>query len=180
VFAIVLVYLIMVVNFQSWLDPLIILCCLPGALAGVLWMLFVTQTTLNVPSLMGAIMSIGVASSNSILLVVFANDERAAGKNEREAAISAGVTRLRPVCMTALAMLLGMLPMALALGEGGEQNAPLGRAVIGGLLVATFSTLFIVPIAYTMLRKKPPVDHDRQIQEEEHQGEPQHASPHPA
>lgn len=132
-------------------------------------MLFVTQTTLNVPSLMGVIMSIGVATSNSILLVVFANDERAEKKNEREAALSAGVTRLRPVCMTALAMLLGMLPMSLALGEGGEQNAPLGRAVIGGLSVATISTLFIVPIAYTFLRKKEPADFDTRIAEEERQ-----------
>jgi multidrug efflux pump subunit AcrB len=159
----------MAVNFQSWLDPLIILMALPGALAGVLWMLFITQTTLSVPSLMGAIMSIGVATSNSILVVVFANDERVAGKNEREASLSAGVTRLRPVCMTALAMLLGMLPMSLALGEGGEQNAPLGRAVIGGLLIATFSTLFVVPIVYSLLRKKAPVDYDKQIEEEEHE-----------
>jgi multidrug efflux pump subunit AcrB len=171
VFAIILVYLLMVVNFQSWIDPLIILMSLPGALAGVLWMLFITQTTLNVPSLMGAIMSIGVATSNSILIVVFANDERMSGKNEREAALSAGFTRLRPVIMTATAMLLGMLPMSLALGEGGEQNAPLGRAVIGGLLIATFSTLFVVPIMYTLLRKKPPVDQDKKIEEEEHQGE---------
>ncbi len=168
-FAIALVYLLMAVNFQSWLDPLIILMALPGALAGVLWMLFITQTTLSVPSLMGAIMSIGVATSNSILVVVFANDERVAGKNEREASLSAGVTRLRPVCMTALAMLLGMLPMSLALGEGGEQNAPLGRAVIGGLLIATFSTLFVVPIVYSLLRKKAPVDYDKQIEEEEHE-----------
>jgi multidrug efflux pump subunit AcrB len=185
IFAIALVYLLMVVNFQSWIDPFIILMALPGALAGVLWMLFITQTTLNVPSLMGAIMSIGVAASNSILIVVFANDERAAGKNERDAALSAGFTRLRPVCMTALAMLLGMLPMSLALGEGGEQNAPLGRAVIGGLLIATFSTLFVVPIAYTLLRKKPPVDYDKQIDEEEHeqenkQVEGQNPAPQPA
>jgi multidrug efflux pump subunit AcrB len=116
-------------------------------------------------------MSIGVATSNSILLVVFANDERLEGKNEREAALSAGFTRLRPICMTALAMLLGMLPMSLALGEGGEQNAPLGRAVIGGLLVATFSTLFIVPIIYSLLRKKAPIDMDKRIEEEEHEGE---------
>ena len=151
---------------------------LPGALSGVLWMLFITQTTLSVPSLMGAIMSIGVATANSILIVVFANDERGEQnqgggkkKNEREAALSAGVTRLRPVCMTALAMILGMLPMSLALGEGGESNAPLGRAVIGGLLVATVTTLFIVPIVYTLLRKEAPVDLDQRIQEEEHQGE---------
>jgi multidrug efflux pump subunit AcrB len=168
-FAIALVYLLMAVNFQSWLDPLIILMALPGALAGVLWMLFITQTTLSVPSLMGAIMSIGVATSNSILVVVFANDERAEGKNEREAALSAGFTRLRPVCMTALAMLLGMLPMSLALGEGGEQNAPLGRAVIGGLMVATFSTLFVVPLVYSLLRKKAPVDYDKRIEDEEHE-----------
>jgi multidrug efflux pump subunit AcrB len=186
VFAIVLVYLLMVVNFQSWIDPLIILMALPGALSGVLWMLFITQTTLNVPSLMGAIMSIGVATSNSILLVVFANDERLEGKNEREAALSAGFTRLRPICMTAMAILLGMLPMSLALGEGGEQNAPLGRAVIGGLAVATFSTLFVVPTMYTLLRKKAPVDMDKRIEEEEHEGEdrkegqnrgPQHNGP---
>jgi len=180
IFAIVLVYLLMVVNFQSWIDPLIILMSLPGALAGVLWMLFITQTTLNVPSLMGAIMSIGVATSNSILLVVFANDERLDGKNERDAALSAGFTRLRPICMTALAMLLGMLPMSLALGEGGEQNAPLGRAVIGGLFVATFSTLFVVPIFYTLLRKKPPVDQDKRIEEEEHEGEKRNEGRNPA
>ena len=119
-------------------------------------MLFITQTTLNVPSLMGAIMAIGVATANSILLVIFANDERVEGKNAIEAALSAGFTRMRPVIMTALAMIIGMLPMALALGEGGEQNAPLGRAVIGGLMVATFTTLFFVPIMYSFLRKKRP------------------------
>jgi len=180
IFAIVLVYLLMVINFQSWVDPLIILMALPGAMAGVLWMLFITQTTLNVPSLMGAIMSIGVATSNSILLVVFANDERLDGKNERDAALSAGFTRLRPICMTALAMLLGMLPMSLALGEGGEQNAPLGRAVIGGLAVATFSTLFVVPIFYTLLRKKAPIDQDKKIEEEEHEGEDNNGGQNPA
>src|SRR5207253_867530 len=128
------------------------------------------ETTFSVPSLMGAIMSIGVATANSILLVVFANDERADKKGEREAALSAGFTRIRPVIMTALAMIIGMLPMALALGEGGEQNAPLGRAVIGGLVVATFSTLFFVPIMYTFLRKTAPVDQDRIIEEEAHEG----------
>jgi multidrug efflux pump subunit AcrB len=178
-FAILLVYLLMVVNFQSWVDPFIILMALPGALVGALWMLFLTQTTLSVPSLMGAIMSIGVATSNSILMVVFANDERAAGKNEREAALSAGTTRLRPVCMTALAMILGMLPMSLALGEGGEQNAPLGRAVIGGLFIATISTLFLVPIVYTFLRKQPPIDFDKRIEEEKHEGE-NHAGEQPS
>jgi len=169
VFAIVLVYLLMVVNFQSWLDPFIILTALPAAFAGILIMLFVSQTTLNVPSLMGAIMAIGVATANSILLVTFANDERAEGKDALEAALSAGYTRMRPVIMTALAMIIGMLPMALAFGEGGEQNAPLGRAVIGGLLFATVSTLFFVPVMYTLLRRKPPIDYDRQIDLEAHE-----------
>lgn len=172
VFAILLVYLLIVVNFQSWLDPFIILMALPGALSGILWMLFITQTTLNVPSLMGAIMCIGVATANSILMVTFANDERALGKTSVEAALSAGFTRIRPVIMTALAMIIGMLPMALGMGEGGEQNAPLGRAVIGGLLVATFTTLFFVPIMYSVLRKKPPVDQDREIEDEEHEPMP--------
>jgi multidrug efflux pump subunit AcrB len=171
-FAVLLVYLLIVVNFQSWLDPFIILMAIPGALAGILWMLFLTQTTLNVPSLMGSIMAIGVATANSILLVVFANDERAEGKNAVEAALSAGFTRIRPVIMTALAMIIGMTPMALAMGEGGEQNAPLGRAVIGGLLVATFTTLFFVPIMYTLLRKKAPVDQARIIDEEAQQRGP--------
>jgi multidrug efflux pump subunit AcrB len=171
IFAIVLVYLLMVVNFQSWLDPFIILMALPGALSGILWMLFVTQTTLNVPSLMGAIMSIGVATANSILLVSFANDERMLGKDAMEAALSAGFTRIRPVLMTAAAMIIGMLPMALGLGEGGEQNAPLGRAVIGGLMVATISTLFFVPMMYTFLRKKAPIDMDRRIEQEQHEQE---------
>jgi CzcA family heavy metal efflux pump len=168
-FAVIFVYLLMAVNFQSWIDPFIILTALPGAFAGIAWMLFITQTTLSVPSLMGAIMTIGVATANSILLVTFANDERADGKSALEAALSAGFTRLRPVCMTALAMIIGMAPMALALGEGGEQNAPLGRAVIGGLLLATVSTLIIVPIVYSLLRKKAPVDYDKKIDEEAHQ-----------
>jgi multidrug efflux pump subunit AcrB len=166
IFAVVLVYLVMAINFQSWLDPFIILMALPGAMAGMLWMLYLTRTTLSVPALMGAIMGIGVATANSILLVTFANDERALGKNAMESALSAGFTRIRPVTMTALAMIIGMLPMAFALGEGGEQNAPLGRAVIGGLLFATPTTLFFVPIIYTLLRKKAPVDMDRQIAEE--------------
>ncbi len=153
-FAILLVYFLMVVNFQSWLDPFIILMALPGALAGILWMLFVTQTTISVPSLMGAIMCVGVATANSILLVTFANDQRLLGADALTAALSAGVTRLRPVLMTALAMIIGMLPMSLGWGEGGEQNAPLGRAVIGGLLVATFATLFFVPVVYSVLRRK--------------------------
>ena len=154
-FAVVLVYLLMVVNFQSWLDPLIIITALPGALAGIAWMLFVTQTTLSVPSLMGAIMSIGVATANSILVVSFANEQRIA-HDARSAALAAGMTRLRPVMMTALAMVLGMLPMALGIGEGGEQNAPLGRAVVGGLVVATVATLFAVPVIYSLLRRDRP------------------------
>jgi len=170
--AIVLVYLLMAVNFQSWADPFIILSALPGALAGILWMLYVTQTTLNVPSAMGAIMCIGVATANSILMVVFANDERREGKDARAAALSAGYTRLRPVLMTAAAMILGMLPMALGIGEGAEQNSPLGRAVIGGLLLATVTTLLIVPIVYSYLRIEPPIDHDLQIEEEERDGLP--------
>jgi hypothetical protein len=155
-FAVLLVYCLMVVNFQSWLDPFIILTALPGALAGIVWMLYLTGTTVSVPALMGTIMCIGVATSNSILLVTFANDQRREGANARGAALAAGGTRLRPVLMTALAMMIGMLPMSLGLGEGGEQNAPLGRAVIGGLLVATAFTLFFVPVMYSLLRRKPP------------------------
>ena len=154
--AVILVYLLMVVNFQSWLDPLIILMALPGALAGILWMLFVTQTTISVPALMGAIMSIGVATANSILMITFANDRRKVGRDAHDAALEAGMTRLRPVIMTALAMIIGMLPMSLGLGEGGEQNAPLARAVIGGLAMATFATLFFVPLVYSALRHQPP------------------------
>jgi multidrug efflux pump subunit AcrB len=152
VFAILLVYIILVVNFQSWLDPLIIIMALPGALAGIIWMLFVTHTTFTVPSLMGAIMAMGVATANSVLLVNFADDRRRAGHSAVTSAIDAGYARLRPVCMTATAMIIGMLPMALGLGEGGEQNAPLGRAVIGGLVLATFFTLIIVPLIYGILR----------------------------
>ncbi len=167
VFAVVLVYLLMTVNFQSWLDPFIILTALPGAMAGILWMLFVTHTTLSVPSLMGAIMCIGVATANSILMVTFANDERAFVPSAREAMLSAGYARIRPVLMTATAMVLGMLPMSLGLGEGGEQNAPLGRAVIGGLIFATVTTLFVVPIIYSYLKTKAPVDYERQLTQEE-------------
>jgi multidrug efflux pump subunit AcrB len=159
-FAVLLVYFLMVVNFQSWLGPFIILTALPGALAGVLWALFVTGTTFSVPALMGCIMAIGVATSNSILMVTFANEQRRpefGSRDARTAALVAGRTRLRPVLMTALAMLLGMLPMSLGLGEGGEQNAPLGRAVIGGLLFATFYTLFFVPAVYSLLQRKPPL-----------------------
>ncbi len=156
VFAILLVYFLMVVNFQSWTDPFIILMALPGALAGILLMLFFTRTTVSVPALMGAIMSIGVGTANSILLVTFANDLRRDGLDAMTAAYEAGRTRLRPVVMTAVAMLAGMVPMAMGLGEGGEQNAPLGRAVIGGLMVATVATLFVVPVVYSMMRKTPP------------------------
>jgi len=155
VLAVVLVYLLMAVNFQSWLDPLIILMALPGAMAGVLWMLLVTQTNISIPALMGAIMCVGVATSNSILVVQFANEEREEKKlDAHDAALAAGTTRLRPVIMTALAMILGMLPMSLGLGEGGEQNAPLGRVVIGGLTLATFATLVFVPVVYSVLRRK--------------------------
>jgi multidrug efflux pump subunit AcrB len=167
VFAVALVYLVMTVNFQSWLDPFIILTALPGAMAGILWMLFVTGTTLSVPSLMGAIMCIGVATANSILMVTFANDERAVAPSAREAMLHAGYARVRPVLMTATAMILGMLPMSMGLGEGGEQNAPLGRAVIGGLLFATVTTLFVVPIIYTYLRTQAPVDHEQRLRERE-------------
>jgi multidrug efflux pump subunit AcrB len=165
VFAVVLVYLLMAVNFQSWIDPFIILTALPGAMAGILWMLFVTRTTLSVPSLMGSIMCVGVATANSILMVTFANGERETLPSATKAMLVAGYARVRPVLMTATAMILGMLPMALGMGEGGEQNAPLGRAVIGGLMLATVTTLFIVPIIYSYLRTNPPVDHDRRLEE---------------
>jgi multidrug efflux pump subunit AcrB len=155
-FAILLVYFLMVVNFQSWLDPFIIIMALPAALVGIVWMLFVTRTTFSVPSLMGAVMAMGVATANSILVVTFANSRRADGLDAVEAALDAGKTRLRPVLMTALAMIIGMLPMALGFGEGGEQNAPLGRAVIGGLIIATVATLVLVPVVYSVLRTRPP------------------------
>jgi multidrug efflux pump subunit AcrB len=154
IFSVILVYLLMVVNFQSWVDPFIIITALPGALSGIVWMLFFTGTTLNVPSLMGTIMCIGVATSNSILLVTFAAAQMQEGKNSFQAAIGAGFTRLRPVLMTALAMIVGMIPMSLGIGEGAEQNAPLGRAVIGGLMLATVSTLFFVPVVYSFVRRK--------------------------
>jgi multidrug efflux pump subunit AcrB len=157
ILAVILVYALLVVLFQSWVDPLIIMMAVPGALMGILWMLALTGTTINVESLMGAIMSVGISVSNSILVVSFANDIRAReGHSALEAVIEAGRTRLRPILMTAMAMILGMIPMALGLGEAGEQNAPLGRAVIGGLIMATFATLFLVPIGYILLRKKPP------------------------
>jgi len=153
--AIVLIYLLLVVNFQSWLDPFIIITALPGALAGVIWALFLTFTTLSVPALMGAIMSMGVATSNSVLVITFARLNLERGQNPVEAALSAGAGRLRPVIMTALAMVFGMLPMSLGIGEGAEQNAPLGRAVIGGLVFATVATLFFVPVVFSLLHRKP-------------------------
>jgi multidrug efflux pump subunit AcrB len=150
--AIILVYLFLVMNFQSWIDPLIVLMAVPFALGGVLWMLFLSQTPMSVPALMGTLMCIGLTTANSILVVSFANQRMAAGEDALRAAASAGYTRLRPVLMTAGAMILGMVPMALGIGEGGEQNAPLGRAVIGGLLFATFATLIFVPTMYRLLR----------------------------
>jgi multidrug efflux pump subunit AcrB len=150
-FSIVLVYLLIVINFQSWLDPFIILMALPAALAGIVWFLFITSTTISVPALTGAIMCIGVATANSILVVSFAKERLTEGKTAVEAALDAGYTRFRPVLMTALAMIIGMAPMSLGLGEGGEQNAPLGRAVIGGLLCATVATLFFVPVCFSIV-----------------------------
>ena len=149
ILAVLLVYALMVINFQSWMDPLIIISGLPGAMAGMAWMLFVTRTTISVPALTGAIMCIGIATANSILVVSFARDRLAEGATPLRAAFDAGKTRFRPVLMTALAMLIGMLPMALGLGDGGEQNAPLGRAVIGGLLFGTVATLVFVPVAFS-------------------------------
>jgi multidrug efflux pump subunit AcrB len=151
-FSLVLVYLLIVINFQSWLDPFIMISAFPAALAGIAWFLFITHTTLSVPALMGAIMCIGVATSNSILVVSFATEKMKEGKDSVSAALEAGFTRFRPVLMTALAMIIGMVPMALGLGDGGEQNAPLGRAVIGGLLFATVSTLFFVPAFFSLLQ----------------------------
>jgi len=149
-FSIVLIYMLIVINFQSWLDPLIIISALPAALAGIVWFLFLTHTTVSVPALTGSIMCMGVATANSILLVSFAKEQLPDSKTSADAAILAGFVRFRPVLMTALAMMIGMLPMALGLGEGSEQNAPLGRAVIGGLMFATVATLFFVPVLFTM------------------------------
>ncbi len=151
VFAILLVYLLIVVNFQSWLDPFIIITALPAALAGIVLFLFTTRTTLSVPALMGAIMCMGVATANSILVVSFAKERLLDHGDAIMAATEAGAIRFRPVCMTALAMIIGMVPMALGAGEGGEQNAPLGRAVIGGLLLATVATLIFVPAVFSLL-----------------------------
>jgi multidrug efflux pump subunit AcrB len=157
--AIALIYLLLVVNFQSWLDPFIIITALPGALAGVIWALFLTFTTLSVPALMGAIMSLGVATSNSVLVITFARNNLRDGMDPTQAALNAGAGRLRPVVMTALAMVIGMLPMSLGWGEGGEQNAPLGRAVIGGLVLATVATLFFVPVVFSLMHRRVPKAH---------------------
>jgi len=154
--AVALIYLLLVVNFQSWLDPFIILTALTGALAGTVWGLYLTGTTLSVPAMMGAIMCLGVATANSVLVVTFARNHLHEGMAPLQAAWDAGAGRLRPVLMTALAMIIGMVPMALGLGEGGEQNAPLGRSVIGGLVMATFATLFFVPVVFSVLHRKVP------------------------
>jgi len=169
-FSIVLVYALIVVNFQSWLDPFIIIAALPGALAGIVWMLFVTGTHISVPALTGSIMCMGVATANSILVVSFAKEQMEHGMNASQAALTAGFTRFRPVIMTALAMVIGMVPMALGLGDGGEQNAPLGRAVIGGLLLATFGTLTFVPAFFSLMhRNDPPVVDTQGTQQNEAQ-----------
>jgi multidrug efflux pump subunit AcrB len=152
--AVILVYLLIVVNFQSWLDPFVIITALPAALAGIVWMLFLSHTTVSVPALIGAIMCMGVATANSILVVSFARARLDAGVDSYAAAVEAGVARIRPVLMTALAMIIGMVPMALGLGEGGEQNAPLGRAVIGGLIFATVATLFFVPAVFSLIHRR--------------------------
>jgi multidrug efflux pump subunit AcrB len=167
-FSIVLVYALIVVNFQSWLDPFIIIAALPGALAGIVWFLFLTGTHISVPALTGSIMCVGVATANSILVVSFAKEKMEEGMNSTEAALTAGFTRFRPVIMTALAMIIGMVPMALGLGDGGEQNAPLGRAVIGGLLLATFGTLTFVPTFFAFMHRNDPLlTNDRAVAADE-------------
>ncbi|HMD58222.1 MAG TPA: efflux RND transporter permease subunit, partial [Steroidobacteraceae bacterium] len=166
--AVVLVYLFLVINFQSWVDPVIVLLAVPFAFGGVMWMLYLSGTHMSVPALMGTLMSIGLATANSILVVTFANQRMAAGDDAGTAAAAAGFTRLRPVLMTAGAMILGMVPMALGIGEGGEQNAPLARAVIGGLLFATFATLLFVPTAYRMLRGRQPAPQQNPVEGEQH------------
>jgi multidrug efflux pump subunit AcrB len=169
IFSVVLVYLLIVVNFQSWLDPFIIITALPAALAGIVGFLFLTHTTLSVPALMGAVMCMGVGTANSILVVSFAKERLLQHGDPIEAAIEAGFTRFRPVLMTALAMIIGMIPMALGLGEGGEQNAPLGRAVIGGLLCATVATLIFVPAVFGLLHKQ----RDSPVVQENSKGDPE-------
>jgi multidrug efflux pump subunit AcrB len=173
--AIVLVYLLIVVTFQSWIDAAIIITALPAALAGIAWMLFITGTTLSVPALTGAIMTMGVATANSFLLVAFARERLAAAVPPLSAALEAGATRIRPVLMTALAMIIGMIPMALGLGEGAEQNAPLGRAVIGGLLFATVSTLFFVPAVFAGVHSR--LAHRKAAREQTHPTPPAIVAP---
>jgi multidrug efflux pump subunit AcrB len=153
--AVVVIYFLIVVNFQSWRDPFVIVSALPAALAGIVWMLFVSRTTLSVPALTGAIMCMGVATANSVLVISFARERLQQLGDPMAAALEAGFVRFRPVLMTALAMIIGMIPMSLGLGEGGEQNAPLGRAVIGGLLLATFATLVLVPLLFSMVHQRP-------------------------
>ncbi len=177
VMAMVLIYFLLVVNFQSWLDPFIIITALPGALAGVVWALHLMVTTTSVPALMGAIMCLGVATSNSVLVVSFARDYLRQGIDPLHAALDAGASRLRPVLMTALAMVIGMLPMSLGFGEGGEQNAPLGRAVIGGLIVATIATLFFVPVVFSLLHRRTPLAHGFKPAEDAPGGAPASAIP---
>jgi multidrug efflux pump subunit AcrB len=154
--AIVLIYLLIVINFQSWADPFVIVTALPAGLAGIVWMLFVSQTTISVPALTGAIMCMGVATANSVLVISFARERYAVHGDPVAAALEAGFMRFRPVVMTALAMIIGMAPMALAFGEGGEQNAPLGRAVVGGLIFATIATLVFVPVVFSLAHKREP------------------------
>jgi multidrug efflux pump subunit AcrB len=161
--AVVMVYLLIVVNFQSWVDAFIIITALPAALAGICWMLLLTGTTLSVPAMTGAIMTMGVATANSILVVSFARQRMGEGLGPVKAALDAGATRIRPVLMTALAMIIGMIPMALGLGEGAEQNAPLGRAVIGGLLFATVSTLFFVPVIFAGVHRRLELRRERRL-----------------
>jgi multidrug efflux pump subunit AcrB len=171
--AVVLIYLLIVVNFQSWRDPFVIITALPAALAGIVWMLFATRTTLSVPALTGSIMCMGVATANSVLVISFAREQLAAGANSFEAALQAGFVRFRPVLMTALAMIIGMLPMAIGLGEGGEQNAPLGRAVIGGLIFATVATLVFVPVVFSLVHAN---DGRRRAPDAATPGEPAHVA----
>jgi multidrug efflux pump subunit AcrB len=161
--AVLLIYLLIVVNFQSWSDPFVIITALPAALAGIVWMLFSTQTTLSVPALTGAIMCMGVATANSVLVISFARERYDVLGDPIAAALEAGFVRIRPVLMTALAMIIGMAPMALGLGEGGEQNAPLGRAVIGGLIFATVATLMFVPVVFSMVHKKKAPEAAREV-----------------
>jgi multidrug efflux pump subunit AcrB len=167
IFSILLVYMLIVVNFQSWLDPFVIVMALPAALAGIVMFLFITRTTLSVPALMGAIMCMGVATANSILVVSFAKERLSHHGDPVSASIEAGSTRFRPVLMTALAMIIGMIPMALGLGDGGEQNAPLGRAVIGGLLIATVATLVFVPSVFSLVHKRVEKNSDENLPEKQ-------------